>query len=343
LDVLRAQTLERTRKDNLQRTRSHLEQARLLAAVGSAGPSDVYRWESEIATNRKDAIDANATRNLAEIQVNRILHRPAEEPFDAKDATVDDSEHIGLASVLPDFSDNNSFRVLRDFIVEEGLAASPELRELDAAIDAARRAATSASRAFYLPSIGVQGSYSRLWWKEGAGTEAPAIPGLPRANNTDWSIGLRASYPVLRGGGRLATRSRTIEQQHQLELDREATSERIEQRIRSAMHRAGASYAGIREARLAEEWSSKNLQVVSDQYARGAVSLVTLLDAQNAEVVSSQAAANAVYTFLDDHLEVQRAVGRFDFEMTDAERTAFRDRLRAFAARAGLPPSSPVR
>jgi hypothetical protein len=43
-----------------------------------------------------------------------------------------------------------------------------------------------------------------------------------------------------------------------------------------------------------------------------------------------------VYDFLDDWLEVQRAIGRFDYTRSDAERQAFRDRLRAAAAAAGV-------
>jgi outer membrane protein TolC len=93
----------------------------------------------------------------------------------------------------------------------------------------------------------------------------------------------------------------------------------------------------MKEARLAAEWARKNLDLVSDSYMRGAAAFITLLDAQNAHVVAEQSAANAVYDFLDDWLEVQRAVGRFDFTRSDAERTEAAERLRAFAAAAGIP------
>nr|AFK79219.1 outer membrane efflux protein [uncultured bacterium F42-01] len=337
LDVLRAKTLERIRKENLQLTRRHLETARLLESVGTTGRSDVYRWESELATNRKEAIEANAARNLAEIELNRILHRPAEEPFIAAETDLEDPEVArSLAPSLPYFDDKISFSVLRAFLVEEGLSTSPELQSFDAAIAASRRQLQSATRAFFLPQLSFQASWSSAWSKDGAGSEpAFVVPGVPQTDDIDWSLGLLAAYPLSRGGGRFAVRAQAREELSSLELQRQSAAERIEQRIRAAVHRAGASYAGMREARSAAEWAQRNLDLVTDGYARGATSFINLLDAQNAHVVSEQSAANAVYDFLDDWLEVQRAIGRFDFTRSDSERESFRQRLEEFVARAG--------
>jgi outer membrane protein TolC len=69
---MRARTLERIERDNLRRTRSHLQLARVRLSVGTAGQGEVYRWESELATGQKRAIDANSRRNLAEISLNRV-------------------------------------------------------------------------------------------------------------------------------------------------------------------------------------------------------------------------------------------------------------------------------
>ncbi len=60
LDVLRANTTERILKDNLQVTRSNLQRARVRESIGAGGPAEVYRWESEIAANRTQVINAAA-------------------------------------------------------------------------------------------------------------------------------------------------------------------------------------------------------------------------------------------------------------------------------------------
>jgi hypothetical protein len=60
------------------------------------------------------------------------------------------------------------------------------------------------------------------------------------------------------------------------------------------------------------------------------MSIIELLDAQNAYIVADEGAANSVYDFLLDLMEVQRAVGRFDVLMTPEELSAFDDRLKQY-------------
>ena len=126
-----------------------------------------------------------------------------------------------------------------------------------------------------------------------------------------------------------------VEDVAKLELQRQAAVERVDERTRAAVHNAGASFAGIREAQSAAEWARKNLDLVSEAYARGAVSFIDLLDAQNAHIVADQGAADAVYGFLDDLLEVQRAIGKFGYAMSPEERGDFSRRLHQFAEQAG--------
>ncbi len=54
--------------------------------------------------------------------------------------------------------------------------------------------------------------------------------------------------------------------------------------------------------------AGKTLELVRDAYARGAASIIALLDAQNNALASELAAETAVYNFLDDWAEVQRSV-----------------------------------
>ena len=100
----------------------------------------------------------------------------------------------------------------------------------------------------------------------------------------------------------------------------------------------GASLANIDLSREAAEASRNNLALVSDSYARGAVSIIDLIDAQQAALISEQQAANAIYDFLLDLLRVERAAGRFSFFMKDEDREMFYRRLDEFYEQAGAPP-----
>ena len=78
-------------------------------------------------------------------------------------------------------------------------------------------------------------------------------------------------------------------------------------------HIAGASYPAISLSWDAAKAAQENLEIATAAYSQGAVSILVLLDAQNAALITEQAAANAAYTFLLDHTRVDRAVGWFDF------------------------------
>jgi outer membrane protein TolC len=79
---------------------------------------------------------------------------------------------------------------------------------------------------------------------------------------------------------------------------------------------------------------------VGDAYSRGTVSIIDLLDAQNAALVADQVAANAVYDFLIDLIEVQRASGQLDFLRTPAERSAWLERAETYIEQTAQQPEN---
>jgi outer membrane protein TolC len=145
--------------------------------------------------------------------------------------------------------------------------------------------------------------------------------------------------PLFTSGRRPAVRNQNLEELSRLRFERASTAERIEQRIRSALHGAGASFAGIGLAEQAAGAAANNLQLVTDSYSRGAVSIIDLLDAQNASLVAGEAAENALYDFLIDLMEVERSVGRIYFLARPEEREALFDRADDFCRQRGaIPP-----
>ena len=69
---------------------------------------------------------------------------------------------------------------------------------------------------------------------------------------------------------------------------------------------------------------------MTDQYSRGAVDILDLLDAQNSLLRAELAAANSVYDFLVDWMEVERAAGMNFFFMDNSEIDAWFSELEAF-------------
>jgi outer membrane protein TolC len=339
LNVLRAQSLERIQKDNLKLTRSNLELAQVREMVGQSGPGETLRFQSQLASNVSSAIDANARRNVAEIELNRVLHHSLEAPFQTAESTLDDV----LAALRADqvtyyFGSKRSFAVFRDFLVEEAMQDSPELLALDRAIAAQERALRSARRSFWSPTLALQGEAVRRFEQAGAGTDPPALPGLNAPDDTDWNVALALTFPLFEGGGKLALRRQATAQRIQLERQREQVAERIAQRTRTALHLVGASFAGIEQAQRASEAAHRSLELVVDAYAQGAVSILDLLDAQTTALVSDEREAAAVFDFFIDLMEVYRSIGAIESMLDDETREALLDRADAYFVARGLQP-----
>lgn len=347
LNVLRAKTLETIQKDNLTRTRQNLELARLRNRIGASGPAEVYRWESQIANDRKAVISANSQRNIAEMQLNRVLRRPLEEPFVTEETALDDPFLITSdPRLFRALRDPWSFKVFRRLMVEMSLERSPDLDQLDEAIKAQRRAIVSNKRRLWAPEIGLSFTLSHQLYAGGEGSEGtielpPTIPlTFPEADDTDWTLGLKLSLPLFEGTARYAEIRKAQAELRRLRLLREAASERIEQRVRSELHRAGASYPAIKLSRDAAEAAQKNLDLVTQAYSRGAVSIIELIDAQNAALVADEVAASSVYDFLVDLMAVHRALGSFFILLDDERREEFLQILDTRLDQESAPPAA---
>lgn len=333
LNVLRAKTGERIRKGILRMSRAHLELARVRKVAGTGNPIELFRWENEIAKSKKAVIESEALRKAAELAMNRLMHHPLEEPFLTEDVSPEDTRFAGGDSPLAAYlADDRSFGLFRDFLAKEAVDASPELHQIDAGIAAQQRGLLSAKRAFYMPVVGMQGEVGRILQEDGEGVHEPWVLSLifKYPNETEWDLGIKASLPLYTGGARKAAVGKASETLEQLKLDREAIAEKIEQRVRSYALAARATNENIGQTRAAAEAAHKALDLVVDAYAQGMASLVELIDAQTAANASDDLAANAIYDFLINVMEVQRAANAFVFFMSDTDRQAWRERLASY-------------
>lgn len=339
LDVLRAKTFERIRREDLRLTRSNLELARVRQSVGTAGPGEVYRWQSSLAQARRALIEAQATRLQAVEAVNRLLHRPLIEGFDTRDVSLDDPGFLTSTGRISSYTGSpRHFGVFSQFQVEEGLGRAPELAQFDAALNAQERALASARRAFRLPRLIFQGSLDETLERGGEGSMT--VPGAP--DDTNWSLALLGRFDLFAGGARRADVLQAEERLEQLRAERDAVAERLEQRIRATLHQTRASAAGIRLSREAAQAAGRTLDVVADAYSRGTVDILDLLDAQNAALQAELSAADALYQFFIDFLEHQRSVDRFDFFADASDNAAFFDRLDTYFKEVGVDPRPPT-
>ncbi len=246
-----------------------------------------------------------------------------------EEGDVDPLNLVGDQRLFFTLENSQRLELFRDFLVQEGMRLSPELRRLDADIAARKRLRSASKRSFWAPTVSLDGDLQHRLDESGAGT-----PGA--AEDTSWSVGVFASLPLSTGGGRYATLKRTTEEVDQLSLTRASIAERIEERVLASSNLVRASWPGISLSQDASVAADKNLQLVSDSYERGVLSIIDLLDAQNLALVSNQAAANAVFNFLADMMRVQRSSGRFVFLEEVESQQAWMDQLAGYFEQSGV-------
>lgn len=342
LGVRQAGVLERVRLDNAKKTKANLAQAKVRASVGTAGPTELLRWESQLAMDQREVLNAKSLRGLASMQLNRLMHRPQEEALTlASDA--EDQALLGLApeKLAPYLETERRFLAFRELLVAEGMKAAPELRGLAAAVEAAERASSAAWRSVFVPTIGYGGQVSYRLATGGKGSEPVSLPAElpaeqrflfesilpPPIGSVTYQLGAFIALPLPLDLDAFADIRKADAELARRQAELDSAKEKIEQRIRSAALAVSASYPGVKLAQDSAEAAKKNLVIAQDAYATGALGVLDLLDAQNLSLVAEQLAVAAQYQFMSDQLDLERAVGGFLFMKSAEERNDWLQRI----------------
>ena len=315
--VLNARSQLAVQDNNLRITRANLELAEDRVRLGTSTRADLYRWQAEVARAQILVLNARSVLNQSWETLNRILHKPQGARIALREATFDEPFVMTREEFDEMVRSPADYARFSQFYLARALRQSPELEQLDAQIVAKRRELVSQRRSYWLPDVTVGGRYTSNLSQSGLGAGPQAGEDL-----NDWSIGVQATLPLFSGGLKKANVSKASFELRQLETLRVSIEERVEEAIRNQLHAAQAAYAQIDLANSAAEASRKNLELVSDAYARGTVNVIELLDAQDTSLAASAAAAESLYNFLITIMSVQRAIGGYDYLQSAEERAA---------------------
>ncbi|KXX71044.1 TolC family protein [Flammeovirga sp. SJP92] len=324
-NLLYAKTQVQITNRYLESTKRNLEIAQLRENVGYSGNSDVYRWQSNLVQSEQQVIDANLQERQQMLVLNNLLNRNMSSPIYVKDVELTDGIYGGLASegMANLVNDPISLLIISDYVVDKAVIQRPVVQQYAAQMLAIQRQQSSDSRNRFIPEVALQGSYNRFLARGGSGTESITIPGggtglSPLDQN--WSISVVASIPLFSGFQKARNYQKTKYDKLQLEAQQRQVNLDVEREVRGALYELASTSTNITNSREAMEAAQKNFEIVRDNYSKGRVSIIELIDAQNNAFESEQNAANAVYQFLQSSMKIQRAVGTFSLLQTDEER-----------------------
>ena len=315
LNVLRAQTQVNINQNQLNLSLVNLSLAKNRQQVGSANAADVYRFESQIATDRQTLLQSQSNLRQASEALNNLLHRPIGVIFKTTPATLEHDEVLFHGTDLEALIDNQrDLSLFQDLYIKLGQQMSPEVAQQDALIASAERRLKASRRSYYVPDLTLQGNTSRVF------DENNRQAGTSLEDENDWEFSLNLSIPLYQGGQRGANVRKADYQLHQNKISREQSLRQVEQNVRQFFHEINASYPSMELSEIAAKSAQRNYSLVQDNYSQGTVSIADLIDAQNAALAAEQNAANAVYDFLIDLMNLQRSIGAFDYFLDEPSR-----------------------
>jgi outer membrane protein TolC len=287
----------------------------------------VYRWETELALAKADFNEAEVQLKTAKFNLNQTLNRPVNEEFIMDDpSTYENIQQVLDGRIVSILENPGSLQLLADFLTQEAMINLPEIQQIELALEAQERLLKSNKRALYTPSLVLAANYDYPISIVNPGEPIP-IPGLEISSGPTWNAAVVASIPLFNGGSRRYQKQKTQIELYQLQDERKDLGNKLEFQIRTSLEKVHTSYRNYLLNRHAAESAQKNVDIVQDLYNEGLVSIVNLIDAQNAYLGAEINASNSLFQFIVDLFTMERYTGQYLSLATEEQRTAFLQRF----------------
>jgi outer membrane protein TolC len=317
-----ARALLRIEIDNLNLNRDFLELAQLRRDVGYSGREEVLRWESAIADSRSAVYRASQDVETAQISLNQVLGVDQGQRWNPEQTHVDPDRFGWLDGQLDEvFDDFAALDRLRDFLLQFALEQAPEVRAVESAVAGQQVRLDTFKRRWWLPTFVLDFSYIESF--------DDIDSNLIFDQDRFYTVSVGAVYPIFQGGRKSADIRRARADQAGLERELQLARELVERRTRDSLQRAERSFPRIRFTRQAADAAAEALDLVQDQYALGFANVTDLRQAQNQSFLAEQVATIAVFDFLSDLIELQRAISWFTEDHDPSERDQLAQRALA--------------
>lgn len=334
LAVLSAEALYRIELENLALTQRNLELARLRRQIGAAGPEEVFRFESLLAEVRADVIGRKSQVRKAVTGLNRSMGMDQSAEWTTVPMSKEAAIELFLGEKFIRLVENmESFDRLRAFSIDVAMERL-RIRSMEKHLEAQKIEVDRLGRRFYLPTVGGSAHYERRLSENRPSADIPLPGGISGFDldpgRDDWTLGIKISFPLFEGGRRVKELSAARAELKGLRAELDRFKQISEQEVRDQLDALYHSYPNINLTRVSAETARENLNVVREKYARGAVSIIDLLDAQTQAIAREQAASVAVFAMVSDLLRYQRAISWMGMLPNQKEKADFRQKLENF-------------
>jgi outer membrane protein TolC len=263
----------------------HLARVRLVQESGQASELDVLRAEVEVENLRPQLVQAQNARQLALLNLKRLVNVPAETPV---------ALTTSLTSADPSLPAPDAVRLPALAEVSALLARRASVRAAEEQV-AMREEQVDIARAAFLPTVALTGNFQRQAFPTGF---------MPEDWRDDWNVGFAVSWPLFQGFRRGAELDAASAQVRTAELQAVQLREGVRLEYEQAsgeLERARSQIAAAQRTALQAE---RVYELTELRYREG---LATQLDVSDARLALQQARMNQVTAQHDFYRALARA------------------------------------
>ncbi len=329
LNILQAEAFKNIYVNGYDLVKEYLNLAKTRRDVGISDSSDVYRFESELAKTQSDLVNASTLVENTKMNLNRILNVNINNKYKYEDLASNDNILMGKDEKATESLSNPwEFELIKAFVVQEGMALSPDIKATEELLKVKEREVKNKKRSMYSPEVAFLADYS-LDLLDPWGVGDNYAGGKVEAED-EWRIGLSVTLPLYEGGDLRYERNQKEKELEIVMLQLESQKAAYEQQTLNLLNELAAKYSDVLNRKKAAEAARKNLDLVTDNYASGTTSIIALLDARTNAIAAEEQEVSSKYDFLKKKFEVERQIGIYYNELSEEEINGLFERYQVF-------------
>lgn len=319
LRILQLRTKLKIEKSNLELSKTNMRSAMTRRDIGIGNASDIYRWQTQIAGEKKSLLYTHTALLQAKHSLNNLLDLPQDLPLNFDPIDMNNPVFMTSNPVMKQyFLDQTKFAKFESYLIKVAKQNMPSIKQYDALEKARKLIVESNDNAFYMPTVDLEGGVKQHFVNASnkfRDSDPDRFSDFPYADNTDWEVGIFVRFPLYLGGAKTAQLHASKAALLIAEAQKRDLINSVEKNVRNSLYQAKASYLSIKLAQDATVSSRKNLELIKTVYAQGNIGIIDLLDAQNAALRSTLLENNTRYSFMADLLVLQHDIGQVNFNL----------------------------
>ncbi len=303
LNIIKAKKANQIIKIKQGFIEQNLEFAKQRVDIGVQDRSDIFRWESELANVNIDLANSRKDLNSLKIELGNLLQ-------------IDDKFRVyeyGMNSNLFKLDNKDAIKFIEDRRVQESFSNNivhthSTLKQLRVLKDVKQEELQMNKNSRYMPTLAFEGSAKRIIdrYGEGKDTSRPW-------DDEEYQAVLNLNIPLYEGGLKSTKIQKNQIELINLKLQYNNIKNLIIQNVKKNFESLKRSYEKIKFAKISQDSSRKNFELIQDKYKNGKENIISLLDAQDSYIISKLNLNISNIEYLSDLSSIYFLVGKLIF------------------------------